>query len=123
MKNSILALSFISLISCNSYNDKMNALLSKQSELEGVIKITDSIIMSYVKKRIDVVDGSTTTKEEMERTAQFAVTPPVRILKKYRSKEYKMYSDSIKKYEFLRLEFKESSKQVNYSIDSLSKLK
>lgn len=120
MKNSILALSFISFISCNSYNDKMNALLNKKSELESVIKITDSTDKSYGKKITDVINGRT---DENNPEINFADTSIADLEKRLESKEYKMYSDSTKKYYSLRRGYEESLKQVNYSIDSLSKLK
>ena len=123
MKNSILVLSFILFISCNSYNDNMNALLNKKSELENAIKITDSTNNIYLNKRLNIIQGISDEKEPEINFGDTTITSIGDIEKRYESKEYKMYSDSVKKYKSLLYGYEESLKQVNYSIDSLFKLK
>ena len=101
----------------------MNALLNKKSELENAIKITDSTNNIYLNKRLNIIQGISDEKEPEINFGDTTITSIGDIEKRYESKEYKMYSDSVKKYKSLLYGYEESLKQVNYSIDSLFKLK
>ena len=79
----------------------MNALLNKKSELENAIRITDSTNNSYLKKRINVVEGITDENNSEINFVDTTIKSMGDLEKRFESKEYKMYSDSIKKYNSL----------------------
>ena len=129
------------LASCNTYNDKMNRLLNIKSILENQL---DSAIYNenlYKRKAESMLlnyDGSikgeppppppSASYLDIEKTFdEYSVKNIERIEKQNKiaeeSNEYKTYMDSVDIYSFLKFEIKYDLKKINYSIDSLSKLK
>ena len=129
------------LTSCNTYNDKMNRLLNIKSILENQL---DSAIYNenlYKRKAESMLlnyDGSikgeppppppSASYLDIEKTFdEYSVKNIERIEKQNKiaeeSNEYKTYMDSVDIYSFLKFEIKYDLKKINYSIDSLSKLK
>lgn len=140
MKN-LLFLMILILASCNTYNDKMNRLLNIKSILENQL---DSAIYNenlYKRKAESMLlnyDGSikgeppppppSASYLDIEKTFdEYSVKNIERIEKQNKiaeeSNEYKTYMDSVDIYSFLKFEIKYDLKKINYSIDSLSKLK
>lgn len=109
-------------MSCNSYNDKMNELLQQKSKIDKILKQSDSLTISYARKCQLVLDGN-----PIDSTGKLIIyklsTSVGDYEKRINSIEYKMYSDSIHKYDSITYYYSKFLKQIEYSIDSLSKLK
>ena len=130
----------ILLISCNTYNDKMNRFLNIKSTVEKKLEFAVQNENLYNRKAESLLlnlDGTIkgepppppSSKQDIEKTDfnEYSSKNIEKIQKLNKlaleSNEYKMYMDSVSKYALLKL-FKQSElKKINYSIDSLSKLK
>jgi len=110
------------LMSCNSYNDRMNELLQQKSKIDNILKESDSLSVSYARKSQLVLDGNPFDSTGKLITNKLS-TSVGDYEKRVNSIEYKMYSDSIHKYDSISYYNRKFLEQIQYSIDSLSKLK
>jgi hypothetical protein len=139
MKKNLLILVVI-IISCNTYNDKMNGFLNIKSKVENQIEFAIQNEDLYNRKAESLLlnlDGTIkgepppppSSKQDIEKTEfnEYSSKNIEKIQKLNKlaleSNEYKMYMDSVFKYEILKLHNESELKKINYSIDSLSKLK
>lgn len=131
----------IILISCNTYNDKMNRFLNLKSTLEKKLDSAEQNENLYNRKAESMflnLDGSIkgeppppppSSKENIEKGEfdEYSTKNIERIQRLNRmaleSNEYKMYIDSASNYRSLKFYHELELKKINYSIDSLSKLK
>ena len=123
MKN-LLVLIMIILASCNTYNDKMNNLLESKAKLESEYKFADSISGDYTRKNTKMIN--TINKKYLEKEISGKGNNGEwfkEIMMKQESSEYKSNTENALKYENNLKILLNQIKSVEYSIDSLSKLK
>ena len=130
----------ILIVSCNTYNDKMNRLLNMKSTVEYQLESAIQNEVLYDRKAESLflnLDGTIkgepppppSSKLDIEKTEfnEYSSKNIEKIQKlnkiAFESKEYKMYIDSVVKYATLKFYNESELKKINYSIDSLSKLK
>ena len=104
----------ILLVSCNSYENKMNKLLSQKKQLEDSLSYDSQNVIKYerlVSRTISdrIVDTSVLKSFE----ARIAAA----------EKEDNLFRDSISYFKDRTMLHQESIKNIVYSIDSLAKLK
>jgi hypothetical protein len=108
MKKVLLPMLVIAgLTSCNTYNDKMNTLLQNKSQLES------EFYRAEVKMSLFEIESTDFLSKELDKNNFDVMSSPV----------YKQLGDSVHKYASIAQSFKSELSKVNYSIDSLSKLK
>jgi hypothetical protein len=121
MKN-LLVLIVLILVSCNTYNDKMNGLLQKKSELESQYKVADSISADFITKNRKAINDINEKYQGQEILKVFDKwTKEINL--KTESSIYKSNSDSAVIYAKNSKILLNQLKSIEYSIDSLSKLK
>jgi hypothetical protein len=111
----LLLITTILLFSCNGYNDKMNSLLERKSELESKFNIADSTSAMFTNKNDTILEVNIKNFNESKASSELS-----EILN---SKEYKSNNDSAKKYLGISRNYLSQLEKLKYSIDSLSKLK
>ena len=116
MKN-LLVLIIIILVSCNTYNDKMNNLLQAKADLESKLTASDSLGELYNTERNKIRDASKLSSYKS--LSEYLIQ--ARLIRN--SPEHKRISDSVSKYVKISSIYQIQLKKVVYSIDSLSKLK
>ena len=136
----ILLILVVFIISCNTYNDKMNGFLNIKSKVEHQLESAIQNEDLYNRKAESLLlnlDGTIkgepppppSSKQDIEKTEfnKYSSKNIEKIQKlnkiAFESNEYKMYLDSAFKYELLKFYNESELKKINYSIDSLSKLK
>lgn len=112
------------LIGCDTYNSKMNNLLESKAKLESEYKFADSISGDYTRKNTKMIN--TINKKYLEKEISGKGNNGEwfkEIMMKQESSEYKSNTENALKYENNLKILLNQIKSVEYSIDSLSKLK
>ena len=108
MKKVLVVTMGILLVSCNTYNDKMNVLLNKKSLLDK-LKTNYHGLSSHYKNGKTIIFYEIAEKNGIE--------------KAWEHPDYKRLNDSVRKYNDAEDSILNELNKTNYSIDSLSKLK
>lgn len=119
----------LTLLGCNTYNSKMNSLLERKAELESQYKDADSISAEFTKRDTRMIEGI--NRKYLEEQIATGFTYSAEWFRKWakekelilESKVFKTNIDSAEIYENNSKLFLKQLKSVEYSIDSLSKLK
>lgn len=127
MKN-LLVLIMIILASCNTYNDKMNNLLESKAKLELEYKIADSMSANFTERNTIMIKGINRKYEEEQIAGVNTSSEWFRKWSKERglileSNIFHSNTDSAEKYAKNSKILLNQLKNIEYSIDSLSKLK
>lgn len=118
----------IILISCNTYNDKMNNLLEKKALLELQYKVADSISANFTERNTKMILGINRKYEEEQIAGVNTSLEWYRKWSKERglileSNIFQSNTDSAESYENSSKILLNQLKSIEYSIDSLSKLR